>query len=116
MRNSPPNVMQHVARLLVLTYGLLAVTLVQAGSFVLNVVDPAGAPVTGFRWLLQEDTTYHPVPGVGGDPDILSFNFHNNTNFSAIVNAYYLYIFSAAMPIPYKRYTIRYFYIDTYIS
>jgi len=78
MRNSPPNVMQHVARLLVLTYGLLAVTLVQAGSFVLNVVDPAGAPVTGFRWLLQEDTTYHPVPGVGGDPDILSFNFHKS--------------------------------------
>ncbi|MCP3866518.1 MAG: hypothetical protein GY703_00160, partial [Gammaproteobacteria bacterium] len=70
--------MQHVIRFLVLTSGLLAVTIVQAGSFILNVVDPAGAPVSGFRWVLQEDTTYHPVPGVGGDPDILSFNFHKS--------------------------------------
>ena len=78
MSNSPRNVIPHVARFLALTFGLLAVTLVQAGSFIVNVVDPAGASVSGFRWVLQEDTTYHPVPGVGGDPDILSFNFHKS--------------------------------------
>ncbi len=63
-----------------LVLGLIVTSTVQAGSFNLNVVDPAGAPVNGFRWLLQEDTTYHPTPGVGGDPDILSFNFHKSYN------------------------------------
>ena len=92
MRNSPRNVIQHAARFLALTFGLLAVTIVQAGSFNLNVVDPAGAPVNGFRWLLQEDTTYHPedpnpdaIPpttglGDSGNPDILAFNFHKSYN------------------------------------
>src|SRR3990172_3007245 len=35
-----------------------------AQSFTLNVVDPAGNPVVRFRWLLEEDTTHDPQPGV----------------------------------------------------
>jgi hypothetical protein len=29
----------------------------------LNVVDPQGNPVIGFRWLLEEDTTTWTLPG-----------------------------------------------------
>jgi hypothetical protein len=29
-----------------------------------TVVDPAGAAVNGFRWLVEEDTTHHPEPGI----------------------------------------------------
>ena len=35
-----------------------------AEAFTLNVVDPAGDPVAGFRWLVEEDTTHDPAPGV----------------------------------------------------
>ena len=35
-----------------------------ASAFTLNVVDQDGNAVTGFRWLLEEDTTYNVVPGV----------------------------------------------------
>ncbi len=36
-----------------------------ARAFVVNVVDPVGAPITGgFRWLLEEDNTNVTVPGV----------------------------------------------------
>ncbi len=67
-----------------LVVGMLSAAFAQAGSFVLNVVDPAGQPVNGFRWLLQEDTTYHPVPGVSGDPDILAFGFHKSYHPPAV--------------------------------
>ncbi len=61
-----------------LVLGLLSVATVQAADFTLNVVDANGNAVSGFRWLLQEDTTYHPAPGVTGATDILSFGFHKS--------------------------------------
>lgn len=65
-------------------------------SVTLIVQDGAGNPIpTGFRWLLQEDTTFPVQPGVGCDPtggdpsrpcipgttvpsNILSMNFHRS--------------------------------------
>jgi hypothetical protein len=47
-----------------------------ARAFTVNVVDQNGNPVTGFKWLLEEDNTHPPEPGVhkAVDPDI-----NNNT-------------------------------------
>ncbi|MBI5443406.1 MAG: hypothetical protein HY900_19595, partial [Deltaproteobacteria bacterium] len=39
-----------------------------ASAFTLNVVDPAGNPVSGFRWLLEEDNTHPAVPGAHVGP------------------------------------------------
>ncbi len=44
-------------------------------SFTLEVKDHAGNPVTGFRWLIEEDTTHPATPGVSSIDD-LSFKFH----------------------------------------
>lgn len=49
-----------------------------AGEINIEVVDHSGAPVSGFRWLVQEDTTFDTPPGVSGLPDILAFNFHKS--------------------------------------
>lgn len=57
---------------------LIAATGAEAGNFRLEVKDAAGNPVTGFRWLLQEDPTFHPVPGDTTATDILSFGFHKS--------------------------------------
>ena len=43
--------------------GLLMVSSVQAARFTLNVVDPDGNPVSGFRWLVEEDNTHPVIPG-----------------------------------------------------
>ncbi len=34
-----------------------------AGALTVNVVDPQGTPVSGFRWLVEEDTTHPVTPG-----------------------------------------------------
>ena len=49
--------------------GALAVTV--------NLVDGNGAPVSGFRWTLQEDATFHVDPDVL-DTNPLSLNFHKS--------------------------------------
>ncbi len=64
----------------VVTGGLLAGTLgaSSALAFTLNVVDQNGAAVTvGYRYLVEEDTTQHPVPGVS-TTNILAFQFHKS--------------------------------------
>jgi hypothetical protein len=43
--------------------GVLVPTDLQA--FELQVWDPDGNPVSGFRWLLEQDNTNQPIPGVG---------------------------------------------------
>ena len=48
-----------------------------AGAFTLNVIGPDGAPVTGYRWLLEEDLTYHVQPGTQ-DPETLAVKFHRS--------------------------------------
>ncbi len=35
-----------------------------AARFTVNVVDGDGQPVTGFRWIVEEDNTHPVVPGV----------------------------------------------------
>ncbi len=51
---------------------------VNARAFIVNVVDPAGAPITGgFRWLLEEDNTNVTVPGVPVRVSI-STDIHNS--------------------------------------
>jgi hypothetical protein len=52
-----------------------------------NVIDGNGVPLSGgFRWLLQEDSTYQVQPGLqvpnGGDPNHLplSMKFHSSHN------------------------------------
>ena len=32
-------------------------------AFTLNVQEPNGSPVSGFRWMVEEDTTNHTIPG-----------------------------------------------------
>ncbi|NEX18955.1 hypothetical protein G3480_01255 [Thiorhodococcus mannitoliphagus] len=62
-----------------LTCGLLGVPGAQAAQFNLNVVDGDGNPVSGFRWLLQEDTTYALNPdSPGALTNQLSLNFHKS--------------------------------------
>lgn len=48
-----------------------------AEAFEIQVVNPQGAPVTGFRWLVEEDVTFHPQPGVTV-PSSLGVNFHRS--------------------------------------
>ncbi len=55
----------------------LAASNAVAGNFTLNVVDQQGIPVSGFRWLLQEDTTFAVEPGVP-TADMLSVSFHKS--------------------------------------
>ncbi len=50
---------------------------VQAYAFTLNVVGSDGSAVGAYRWLVEEDNTYHVVPGVS-DPDSLAKNFHTS--------------------------------------
>lgn len=77
-----------------LVLGMLSTAAAQAGSFDIRVVDNNGNLITdpnfGFRWQLQEDHTFHPedpnpahgITGLGesGNPDILSFGFHQSYN------------------------------------
>ena len=77
-----PNLLRGLATLL---SGLLWTGNAQA--LTINVQDPLGNPVSGFRWLIEEDTT-HPVtlpltdPPLAGDPalvsDSLSVDIHRS--------------------------------------
>ncbi|MEW6218951.1 MAG: hypothetical protein AB1634_05365 [Thermodesulfobacteriota bacterium] len=49
----------------------------EAARFRLDVVDENGSPVSGFKWLLQEDVTYSSTPGVR-DPNSLALGFHKS--------------------------------------
>ncbi|MFO7553077.1 MAG: hypothetical protein R6W80_16850 [Haliea sp.] len=46
-------------------------------AFTLNVVDPDGNPVFGYRWLVEEDTTHPVTPGLP-DPDSLGVSIHKS--------------------------------------
>ncbi|QYZ67228.1 MAG: hypothetical protein HPY30_15315 [Gammaproteobacteria bacterium (ex Lamellibrachia satsuma)] len=62
---------------------MLAVSAAHSGQVTLNVQDPSGAPVNGFRWLIQEDTTYAVTPDVSTG-DMLSLGFHRSNHPPAI--------------------------------
>ena len=46
-------------------------------AFTLNVVDPEGNPVFGYRWLLEEDTTHPVTPGLP-DTESLGVSIHKS--------------------------------------
>ena len=48
-----------------------------AHAFTLDVVGPDNEAITGYRWLLEEDTTYHVVPQLS-DPSTLAVKFHSS--------------------------------------
>ena len=49
----------------------------KAKAFTLTVQGPDGEPVTQYRWLVEEDATIHPQPGVPGG-ETLALNFHKS--------------------------------------
>ncbi|HKI51044.1 MAG TPA: SdrD B-like domain-containing protein [Geothermobacteraceae bacterium] len=60
---------------------LLAVVLVQgqALAFTVQVVEPDGTPVTGFRWMVEEDTTNWTEPGVSRiNPPSIDLDIHSS--------------------------------------
>ncbi|RKY07758.1 MAG: hypothetical protein DRP66_06025, partial [Planctomycetota bacterium] len=70
-----------VSRNLIVPLFLLCLLVaVPASTFglTINVLDPTGAPVTQFRWLVEEDNTHPVTPGVA-DPASLSFSIHLST-------------------------------------
>ncbi len=46
-------------------------------AFRVEVKDPDGNPVTGFRWLVEEDNTNQPTPGVG-TADTIALDIHKS--------------------------------------
>jgi hypothetical protein len=66
--------------LVILLTVLFLATAANAARFNLSIVDSTGNPVEGFRWMLQEDTTY-PVnpsqPATTAD-ELLSLSFHKS--------------------------------------
>ena len=63
--------------LIVPLFLLCLLVAVPANTFglTINVVDPAGTPVTQFRWLMEKDNTHPVKPGVS-DPTSLTFGIH----------------------------------------
>lgn len=57
----------------------VTVTINPVANITLNVQDPAGTPVTQYRWLVEEDTTWQPDPTIVPPPkDTLATNFHRS--------------------------------------
>ena len=59
---------------------LFLTTAANAARFNLNVVDAAGNPVDGFRWMIQEDTTFSVDPNNPATTadELLSLSFHSS--------------------------------------
>lgn len=76
-----------------------------ARAFTLNVVDQNGLPVTGFRWLIEEDATYAVTPGVL-NPESLGVNFHQSYMPVAAQGASATDAADIAVPDPLKRYFV----------
>ncbi|MDO8448460.1 MAG: choice-of-anchor Q domain-containing protein [Rhodoferax sp.] len=49
-----------------------------AQALTINVVNPSGAAVTDFRWLVEEDATKESIPGLPAGAGNLSLNFHTS--------------------------------------
>jgi hypothetical protein len=50
-----------------------------AAAFTVEVVDPLGNPVSGFRWLVEEDTTTWSTPGIPQvNPPGISLDIHSS--------------------------------------
>jgi len=69
----------------------------EAQAFTLNVVDQNGNPVSGFRWLVEEDTTLPVTPGALV-ADSLSLNIH--TSYAPVAASGYEPGSSAVVNLP----------------
>ncbi len=49
-----------------------------AYAFTINVVGPDNEPIQGYRWLVEEDSTYRIVPGAPDPETALSVRFHKS--------------------------------------
>jgi len=80
MNISRPKTSAFVGYLSLLVFGFLAAATANAANFDVNVVDNDGNPVEGFRWILQEDTTYPVDPNnpPSNIDDMLSLGFHRS--------------------------------------
>ena len=67
------------ARVALIVPLLLAFMFVNAQAFTVNVVDQDGNPVSGFKWLLEEDNTHLPEPGVHKIPTTTPGGVLDNT-------------------------------------
>jgi hypothetical protein len=56
-------------------FGILVTAQASAWAFTLHVVDSNNNPVNGFKWLVEEDTTFTVEPGVKSK-DSMSLNIH----------------------------------------
>uniref|UniRef100_UPI003566F610 hypothetical protein n=1 Tax=Desulfosarcina sp. TaxID=2027861 RepID=UPI003566F610 len=56
---------------------LLAFMCVNAQAFSISVTGSNGIPVTAYRYVIEEDATFHPVPG-DASVDALALNFHRS--------------------------------------
>ncbi|MFA5352831.1 MAG: hypothetical protein WC291_01245 [Thermodesulfovibrionales bacterium] len=63
--------------LLFIIFSLIFVSSNPVAAFTVNVVDNAGNPVSGFRWLVEEDNTNQPVPGVRA-ADTIGVDIHKS--------------------------------------
>jgi large repetitive protein len=75
-------VTKQLVRYTALAFGMLLST--QLWAVTVNVVDTNGNPVSGFRWVLEEDATFRQAPGTWinpgtpGDSQVQSFNFYKS--------------------------------------
>ena len=58
---------------------MVAINVGTPSNIALNVIDPDGTAVSSYRWILQEDVTFHVDPLSPPDPAVmLSTNFHKS--------------------------------------
>jgi hypothetical protein len=78
MKRIKKNRLRDSVRLALALSPLVALGIPEAQAAInLTVVDHAGTPVPGFRWLVEKDTT-HPTTVDVRDVNALSFSFHNS--------------------------------------
>ncbi|MBN2055500.1 pectin esterase, partial [bacterium] len=68
---------QRTLRLVVAALAVLSAHRYSAHAFTLTVVDGDGVPISGFRWLVEEDTTHAVVPGALAS-DSLAVDLHGS--------------------------------------
>jgi len=73
--NNFKGVLQKAWRLIIAAL-LMCVLPQYAAALTINVVGPNNEPVTGFRWLVEEDSTRDSRPGVPADGSNLALSFH----------------------------------------
>ncbi|HML75775.1 MAG TPA: hypothetical protein PKB02_14895 [Anaerohalosphaeraceae bacterium] len=90
--------------LLIASFLMLCIFYTDAGALTVHVKDRDGNDVTGFRWMVEEDTTFHVIPGLQLT-DTLGTLIHNS--YAPVVSNGKSDLASAVVNIPSdKRYLI----------